>query len=337
MRKRTMCLFIILLMLILGQAYAQKTIIFAAVLSNKNYVVGAENAPAGVVVSADSGRSWARLCWPNCRAFDVAVGEGGRVCYVAGGNGVLKTLNGGITWRVTTGWEITEVQDVQVHPDDTSWVSTGTAYGVYVSEDGGNTWEKRNKGLKSTFCSALQVDNFSDQRLWVGTEDGLYYSENRGVQWHTTNLTETAVRVIIQHPVKVHNLLAGTEDRGVFISKDNGRSWIPSNRGINELTVYALCYDPADRRRIYAGTHGKGVYRSTDGGGTWKRSSRGLTNVVHSLTALPDGSALYAGTVNHGVFISRDRGENWQHTGLEGAQVWELETLNTEGNINEKQ
>ncbi len=78
--------------------------------------MGAENAPSGLVVSPDLGKTWGRLCWPNCRAFDVAVDHSsdGRIVYIAAGNGVLKTENGGAMWRITTGWRVTEVQDVEV-------------------------------------------------------------------------------------------------------------------------------------------------------------------------------------------------------------------------------
>jgi photosystem II stability/assembly factor-like uncharacterized protein len=312
-------------------ATAQRAIIYAAILSNKQYVVGASNAPVGVVVSADSGKTWERLCWPNCRAFDVAVESSGRICYVAGGNGVLKTVNWGETWRIATGWEVTEVQDIQINQNEKSWVTIGTASGLFISEDSGQTWIERN-GFGIPFCSALCIDRCSDQRLWVGTENGLFVSENRGEVWHSTTVNSFAVRTIVQHPVNDKILFAGTEDHGVYASGDGGKSWFESNRGMRSQTVYTLALDPVHTHTLYAGTHGRGVYISRDGGRHWKRSVRGLKNlVIHAIASLPDASVLLAGTVNGGVYTSRDRGKTWQFAGLDGAQVWDIEVITIEG------
>jgi hypothetical protein len=54
--------------------------------------------------------------------------------------------------------------------------------------------------------------------------------------------------------------------------------------------------------------------------------------VVHAIVSFPDTSVLLAGTVNGGVYSSRDGGKTWRHSGLEGAQVWDLEIMISEGN-----
>ena len=309
--------------------FPQRAILYVAVLSNQNYVVGAENAPAGLVVSPDLGKTWGRLCWPNCRAFDVAVDHSsdGRIVYIAAGNGVLKTENGGAMWRITTGWRVTEVQDVEVCRLDPDWIAVGTAYGIFVSEDAGKRWEERNIGLTVSFCSALEMDREDENRIWVGTEKGLFISENRGKEWHITGLEDKAIRTIAQSPDKGKLLLAGTEDHGIYRSVDRGKSWVMSNSKMRSLTVYDIAFNPDRSGKVYAGTHGQGVYRSLNQGITWKRVNKGLRNqVVHSVAVLPrEGKEIvFAGTVNGGIYRSNNEGLTWKLVGLDGAQVWEI-------------
>ncbi|HHS13006.1 MAG TPA: hypothetical protein ENN03_04475 [bacterium] len=314
-------LFIILACLTAENARSQ--IIYAGILGNRKYVVGAENPPIGVYVSPDA-EQWAHICWTNCRVFDVFVvpNTQGQVIYVAGGNGVLKTVNGGLHWKIVTDWKITEVQAIQAEAPSGRRVVIGTAYGIYVSEDGGDTWLEGNKGLEETFVSGLQMDRYHTRRIWAGTEGGLYRSLDGGLSWETTGLKGVAVRCVIQHPNDSDRLLAGTENRGVYRSEDGGLIWETCGRWPDSLTVYDLAFDPGRNEVIYAGTHGNGVYRSTNGGMSWKSYGRLTHPVVHAVAVHPSGFVL-AGTVGGGIFINH-KGRTWEHAGLEGAQVWSL-------------
>jgi photosystem II stability/assembly factor-like uncharacterized protein len=250
------------------------------------------------------------------------------VIYVAGGNGVLKTKNSGLVWRLCTDWRVTEVQDIEVSGLDSMWVTAGTAYGVFVSRDGAQTWEERNHGLETLFCSALEMDAVCQEQLWVGTENGIYISRDRGMQWERTEGVSVAVRSLVQCPLKPELLLAGTEDEGVYRSEDGGMTWIPSSKGMEGVTVYDIAFDPNDQRKVYAGTHGKGVYFSRNSGRSWRNLSKGLVNrVVHSVCVWPlkDDPWVFAGTVNGGIYRWEPDREEWVFSGLDGAQVWEIE------------
>ena len=309
---------------------AADPILYAAVLSNKRYVVGSDNASTGLWVSIDLGKTWQCLSWPNVRASDVAVcpGDSAGTIYMAAGNGVLATRDNGSHWKILTGWEITEVQDIEIHPKNRSLVVIGTAYGVYLSEDKGSTWEDRSEGLETRFCSALQLDRESEDRMWVGTENGVYATMDRARHWKPAGLEVMAVRVLVQDPDDPRFLLAGTEDHGVYWSSDNGSTWNPCGGPMRHATVYDLRFDPRRSSTVYAGTHGKGVFRTFDCGKTWKRLTGMEGTVVHSL-AVVDGeeTLLFAGTVNEGVTcFSESRGKGrWTAAGLPNAQVWAME------------
>jgi hypothetical protein len=59
------------------------------------------------------------------------------------------------------------------------------------------------------------------------------------------------------------NIIAGT-DNGVFISTDNGLSWV--NKGLRGITIMSLT---VSGKNVYAGTSGNGVVLSTDNGMSW--------------------------------------------------------------------
>jgi len=89
------------------------------------------------------------------------------------------------------------------------------------------------------------------------------------------------------------NLFAGTGGGGVFLSTNNGTSWIAT--GLTKGWVSALAVSGTN---LFAGTEG-GVFLSTNNGTSW--TSIGLTNRdVLALTI--SGTNLFAGTLGGGVW-----------------------------------
>ena len=65
-------------------------------------------------------------------------------------NGVLKSTDGGKTWQLKTeGLDIPHVPSVMT-PRNTDWVFAGTAAGLYISKDEGETWESGHLVLQFT-------------------------------------------------------------------------------------------------------------------------------------------------------------------------------------------
>jgi photosystem II stability/assembly factor-like uncharacterized protein len=131
---------------------------------------------------------------------------------------------------------------------------------------------------------------------------------------------------------------------GVNRSEDGGRTWVPSNAGIDlragatgdAIPVFSLTMDPHDNDIVWAGTQNRrGIYKSTDGGHTWVRkdtgvagdvgiSFRGFTvdprssDIVYAAAEV--GSVAWAGEQRTGkafdltkgvVYKTTDGGEHW--------------------------
>lgn len=112
-------------------------------------------------------------------------------------------------------------------------------------------------------------------------------------------------------------LYAGSFNRGLFRSDDDGDTWQPVNNGLTDLATRDLAFGDDD---MYVLLGGNGPFRSTDGGETWTPPGTGLPDFFPSYASVAvfDGSA-FAGTAsNHqvfGVWRSDDDGATWRAVG----------------------
>jgi photosystem II stability/assembly factor-like uncharacterized protein len=98
-----------------------------------------------------------------------------------------------------------------------------------------------------------------------------------------------------------NKIFAGTNDRGLIHSTDNGANW--QSDSIKNI-VYSMI---AFGNKTFAGT-GSGIYYSIDNGNSWKLSS--LQNLsILCITSYQN--KLYAAAGSHGLYKSIDSGQSW--------------------------
>jgi len=318
----------LLLVVLLNEfAFAQPETIYMAVRSSRQTRLNVSDNPTiGLFLSRDAGATWEHKGWRDqIKVFYAEAGVDGTL-WSACGNGVLRSTDGGATWKITTGWEVTEVLKVKVDPRDPDVVYAATAYGIFKTANKGKSWQAKNKGLDNTFVSDIVIDRTNSARLLVATEGGIYISTHKGESWAPAALRGKGVRTIVQDPLRTKRFWAGTEDDGVFLSNKKGERWQPANHNAGLTTVYAIAIDPENSNTIYLGTHEGGVYRSTDGGKSWQQRSNGMNNlVVHAVAILPSNpKTIFAGTINGGLYRSTNGGETWQFNSQPEGQVWGL-------------
>ncbi|MBI4645417.1 MAG: hypothetical protein HY738_02200 [Bacteroidia bacterium] len=108
-------------------------------------------------------------------------------------------------------------------------------------------------------------------------------------QWQQTNgpYGET----INCFAVSNNNIFAGTEGEGVFLSTDNGSTWI----AVNNVLIYKVKALAISGTNIFAGTAGSGVFLSTNNGGNWIAVNNGLSDSNIRALAI-SGTNIFAGT-----------------------------------------
>lgn len=309
--------------------FGQAQTLYMSVLNSRAHQWNrADNPIIGLFASTDRGVTWEHRGWREyIRTFHSVAGADGTL-WSACGNGVLRSRDGGVSWKVTTGWEVTEVLRIAVDPQRPERVFAATAYGPIASCDGGDTWEFRRNGLIRRFAGDICIDRTRGAHLLLASESGVFVSTDEGHHWQATSLQGKDIRTIVQDPLVDSTFWAGTESDGIWSSTDGGRTWLPASTGLAHHTVYTIEIDARAPGLMFAGTHGGGVYRSTDHGAHWEQRIDGLTNLdVHSMAILHAGPSLvFAGTLNGGLFQSTNQGATWTFNSQPEAQVWGLST-----------
>lgn len=230
----------------------------------------------------------------------------------------------------------------------------GTGGGVWKIEDGGLSWRNVSDGFfKTGSVGAIAVSDWDPNVIYVGMGeapirgnvshgDGMYKSTDAGKTWVHIGLSDTSqisrVRVHPRNPDLVYAAALGhvygpNQERGVFRSKDGGKTWEKVLFRSDKAGAIDLILDPSNPRVIFAsiweayrtpysltsGGPGSGLFKSTDSGDTWKEISRnnglprgvlGKIGVAVS-PAKPDRVWAIIEALDGGVFCSDDGGENW--------------------------
>jgi photosystem II stability/assembly factor-like uncharacterized protein len=255
------------------------------------------------------------------RIADIAISPGDRnTWYVGvGSGGVWKTTNAGTSWEsIFDGQGSYSIGEITVDPNDsaTIWVGTGENVGgrhvgfgdgVYVSRNGGASWE--NSGLKeSEHIGSIVVDPRDSSVLFVaaqgplwskGGERGVYKSTDGGGSWtqvlgagEYTGANEVVIdprdpdvlyAALHQRFRTVAALINGGPESGIWKSTDGGESWREVTEGLptEDMGKIGLAISPFDSDIVYATielAHRKGgFYRSTDGGESWEKRNEYLS------------------------------------------------------------
>ncbi len=190
------------------------------------------------------------------------------------------------------------------------------AGGIWKSIDGGIYWRCVSDGfLGSAAIGAIAVARSDQNVIYAGTGeteirldvsygDGIYKSTDAGRTWSNIGLRETKhIGRICIHPTNpdivyvaaLGDIFGPHEERGVFRTRDGGKTWEKVLYRSADAGAVEISMDPNNPRILFAafwqtrrnfwnlssGGPGSGLFRSTDGGDTWQEISRA--------PGLPDG------------------------------------------------
>ena len=179
----------------------------------------------------------------------------------------------------------------------------------YVQADGsitpyGKVWESAQSFHKKN-------SSRSNNGNWV--ELGPYQEENysRGVGRLTT---------IAFHPTDSNTFFIGSPSGGIWITHDNGSTWLLPKDDIMNFGVSAIAVDQTNPDIIYIGTgdadafetDGTGVFKSTDGGLNWTKSSLGMADVtVCRILIDPTDPTIILAATRNGIYKSSNSAATW--------------------------
>ena len=230
-----------------------------------------------------------------------------------------------------------------------------TGGGVWKTTDGGINWESvsDNSVFGTGSVGAIAVADSDPNTIYVGMGespirgnvshgDGVYKSNDAGKTWKRVGLEDTRqiprIRIHPKNPDLVYVAALGhvwgpSDQRGVFRSKDGGKTWDKIlNRG-NKAGAIDLILDPSNPNIIYAGFWevyrkpwtlesggpGGGIFKSTDGGDTWNELTRnngmpkGMIGKIGIAVSPANPERIWAivEAEDGGVFRSDNGGTSW--------------------------
>jgi hypothetical protein len=175
-----------------------------------------------------------------------------------------------------------------------------SAGGFYRTDDGGQTWTPRNKGVRAGYnpdpypeygqcVHKVAMHPSKPEVLYQQSHDGMYRSDDHGDNW--TDIGEGKLPSRWGFPIAVHP----TRPR----------------------TIYVI---PEESQEYHMSVDGKfTVWRSQDAGETWQPMRKGLPDNAHLVvlrealaTDSFEDAGLYAGTNTGQLFYSRDSGDTWE-------------------------
>jgi len=184
----------------------------------------------GVIVSHDGGKNWTDATDDLTRdigALDIDVDPSNeRVVYMASGAGLFKTADGGLTWSLILE-QSQPVRTVAVSPHDPQVVLAGVEQsGVFISGDGGGTWQQAVAGFETgNSLHDLVFDPLDPQTIYASDYfSGVFRSTDGGQTWAKINgglRTRSALGLSIS--TDGQHLYVATNGEGVFRLDLNGQ------------------------------------------------------------------------------------------------------------------
>lgn len=266
-------------------------------LNSANGTVFAGTKPASLLQSADMGRTWTKV-------------EG------------LTDHPSAASWNPGAAGLV--LHTIVPHPSSPEKIWVGiSAAGVFATEDGGETWERRNR---------------------VSNAETLHHHDHPAAA--RDGETGHCVHNMMRAPGG-EDLLYQQNHHGVWRSSDGGRSWVDITEGLPSTFGFPILVHPRDPNTVWtvplngdmAGRFPPGaaaaVWRTRDGGETWQDMRAGLPQESCYFTVLRQAMAgdglepagVYFGTNSGSVFGSFDEGETWQEVARHLPTILSVETL----------
>ncbi len=237
-------------------------------------------------VSQDAGNSWtlfAHLGAGDDYVLDHIIFDptNPATVYVAGwslynkeAGDVLRSDDGGRTWRALPAVHGKSVRALAMAPSDHNTLVIGALDGVFRSNDGGATWTRispeNHAEIKN--IESVAIDPVNPDIIYAGTFHLPWKTEDGGKNWHSIQegmLLDSDVFSIIIDPHTPSTVFVSACS-GIYKSVDAG-TLFSRIRGIphSAIRTRVLKQDPKRPGIVYAGTTG-GLWKTFNGGTTWE-------------------------------------------------------------------
>jgi acetyl esterase/lipase/photosystem II stability/assembly factor-like uncharacterized protein len=269
-----------------------------------------------------------------------------------GGLGVLKSTDGGHTWRQLgheNGLGMLYIGSLAMNPenpdillaaagwDPAKWSGylerilregTDSPGGIYLSTDGGETWIQTLKSPPELFAeafSSVEICPSNPDIVYAGSDYSVHRSLDGGQTWTLvsggpggwgSDTFASGWPIDMQcDPRDPDRVFANNYGGGNFLSEDGGQTWVSATQGYTGADISTIAVDPNDRYHVYAVGP---IAHSIDGGDTWQGlthlASGGTKPASSAITVDPaDSNHILAGGIPDArITESFDDGSSWE-------------------------
>lgn len=188
---------------------------------------------------------------------------------------VMISADGGATWpTVVTTLGLGEIHALLFHPTRPAFLYVLAAEGLARSQDGGQTWDRllvrhRHPLAEAasdespvtpapaaeaaeespTHLGSLAADPAHPSRLLVGTDRGVWMSEDEGATWQglpSVGLPQPMIRHLLLIPDDPDRVYAATSE-GAFVYSFSWRAWRPLMEGLPSQDIRRLAWSATPR------------------------------------------------------------------------------------------
>ena len=227
--------------------------------------------------------------------------------------GLPANLLSGFQWRTLgpfRGGRVAAATGVPGRPNEFYFGAVNG--GVWKSIDAGRVWDPVFDSQPVASIGAIAVAPSAPDVVYAGSGEstlrdsagygnGIYKSTDAGKSWTHIGLDDTRhigkIAVDPRNPnvvfvAAIGHLYAANDERGVYRSRDGGKSWQKVLFKGPDVGAVEVAIDPVNSQIVYAGlwntrrppwftyspTNGPsgGIYKSVDGGSTWAKLTAGL-------------------------------------------------------------
>jgi photosystem II stability/assembly factor-like uncharacterized protein len=243
---------------------------------NSNFILG-ETQNGGLFRTTNGGTSW------NSATSGISTGE--NVAWVApiiahptidgtfytARQRVYRSTNNGGAWTAVSGNVngSSAVREMAISKTNPSVLYASTGGTIFLSTDGGATFTNKTSGLPARTITSINIHP-NDENIALLTFSGfgtnkVYKTTDMGSTWINIhgNLLDSPVNdgfIYTYDALNPNTYFVGT-DIGVFLTQDNGASWVELPNNLPNTVIVHLDYSHSNKM-MRAGTHGRGVYEA---------------------------------------------------------------------------
>lgn len=311
----------------------------------------------GIFKSVDQGENWTQLSVAkekgesgnikisDLNIYDIEISPQDSQIIFAGtsGNGLIKSVNGGVSWKkVGKGALVagSDVVSIAIDPKNPQNIYLATYSGdrgrVLKSVDlGENFKEVFITNTDKAKVLQVEIDNYDNSFVFIATSDGLFLgSKDFGESWQNIRDFEKAIVKFVLNPKDTREVYVSLGKNGLFSTADKGTTWNDLGLKLSEKMkkIYSM-YNIGEIKEISIDSQSSKIFIGAE---SKILSSGDKGENFEEIKSFPAGTDFQLSVISIDFFDSLKiyiGGGSQIYKSIDGGSQWRVKKLNSKKNI----